>query len=63
MYYFLYARTTKDEIFRPVNWKVGKRVINLIYATMFNLHDANIVLEEAQRMNPDMEFKLKRITG
>ena len=52
----LYAKFANDKTFKPVDWRQGKQVGNLIYATLFTL-------DEAKRLNPEAQFELRKIEG
>ncbi len=47
--------------FKAMNWKEGRPVGNLIYATVFFEQEARACLEEATRLNTDWEFKLVQV--
>jgi hypothetical protein len=49
--YYLYAKWPGQKIMRPVNWKRGERVVNLIHATRFTEEDRPKV--EADLAHPD----------
>lgn len=59
--YRLYVKFNNSKRFQPVDWKNGRPVINLIYATLFTEHEATLALMEAIRMNGDRaRFELRK---
>lgn len=57
--YLLYMKAENQKRFSAVDWKNGSQVGNLIFATRFTKDNADKVLEEAQRLNPEYQFKIK----
>lgn len=59
--YRLYAKFENMKSFKAVNWKDGRCVGNLFYASIFDETEANIALKEAIKCNPEAQFKLVKI--
>lgn len=55
----LYAKFKGEKRFQPLDWKSGRPVINLIYASVFTEKEAKEVLKEAERCNPEVSFELR----
>lgn len=59
--YRLYAKFPDQKRYAPMNWKTGKQVINLIYATFFYENEIEIVLNEARKLNPEVKFEMRKV--
>lgn len=59
--YRLYGKGPGMKQFKAMNWKEGRPVGNLIYATVFFEQEARACEAEATRCNPDWEFKLVQV--
>ncbi len=57
-YYIVYAKTKDMKRFKPVDLNSGLIVTNLIHATMVPV---GLDLSFLKELNPEIEFKLKRI--
>lgn len=58
--YRLYMKSKDMKRFQAIDWRAGRPVGNLIYATIFTATEAEKALEEAKRCNPEIEFKLEK---
>ncbi len=54
----LYMKAKDMKRFQALDWRAGRPVGNLIYATLFTMTEAEQALAEAKRCNPEIEFKL-----
>ncbi len=58
----IYGKHKNNKTFKPMNMREGKRVTNLIYASMFNESDAKKCLADIQcPENSDWEFEIRKI--
>ena len=57
----LYAKFKNQNQFRPLDWKTGKQVINLIYASLFNDDEKNTIEKIDIPLNSDVQFKWEKI--
>ena len=60
----LYVKWPGQDRFRPVDWKKGTQVMNLIHATLFNDIEASQVkadLRQMQNENEGMEWKFAKV--
>ena len=60
--YRLYVKWPKQKTFRPVNWREGVQVRNLIHATLFTAEESVKLTDELisnAGMNPGMEWELR----
>lgn len=60
----LYTRWPNQRKFRPVNWRDGVQVGNLIYATLFNARDMETVqndLMTCRERNPGMAWQWREV--
>jgi len=58
----LYAKQKGNKQFKPVDWKSGRQVTNLIYASIFTEEESPKVLAEAVNLNSDIfDFELREV--
>lgn len=60
-YFFLYAKAPEAKIFRALDLKNGRMVINLIYASMLEEGSAKEQLEYMQKSNEGWKFEMREI--
>lgn len=66
MHWRLYAKWPKQKQFKPVDYKEGKQVTNLIYATIFSTEEKDKVendLQQFKTANEGMTWKWKIVGG
>ena len=59
-YYFVYAKPKGSKQFRPIDYKAGRMVINLIFATMFPEFEIDEAVSHLTEMNPDTVFEKRK---
>ena len=57
----LYAKFKGQKQFKPVDWTTGKRVTNLIYASMFTQEEKETIEKVDIPLNPDIKFEFRYI--
>ena len=62
MNYRLYTRLPGEGRFKAMDYRSGRQVRNLIYATMFSREEAGMLrqeLEELHKLNPGWKFEIR----
>ncbi len=57
--FYLYVKGGEMKKFKPVDWRAGLPVINLVFATLFTKENGEKALAEAKTLNPDWKFELR----
>lgn len=63
--YFLYAKTPGQSRFRPVDWRKGAQVFNIIHASMFTEEQMR-TLQSVDLAHPDnahITFEFRKVRG
>ena len=63
--YRLYAKFEGDATYKPVDWKGGRQVTNLIYASLFTKEEKE-TLERVDLAHPDnagFSFEFRTVKG
>lgn len=60
--YRLYVKFEGQKKFSPVNWREGRQVVNLIYASLFTENEIELVKEEMSLPeNSSIQYRFKRV--
>ncbi len=57
----LYGKIGSQKQFKPIDWKHGKQVTNLIYASMFSDQERALLERVDIPANPDWQFEFRAI--
>lgn len=61
--YRLYVKFPNQKYFRPVNWRTGKQVINLIYASLFQDWEIGEVIKDLNsEPNKGIAYEFRKAT-
>jgi len=64
MRYRLYAKLPGQKRFKPMDYREGRQVTNLIYATLFTEVEADALeaeLDELEEINPGWKFEIRKV--